>query len=128
MPLPSRPTRDKLTPCGRVVTRTVLQPLSRSSIAARCHLSSVYTDVNAGRLHTPAEVGQDPAYALRSVTKLYRTTPLRGLWLPPQLKGPYFHDGNAATLAQAVDHYVKLFNLSLTAQQKADLVEYLKTL
>jgi cytochrome c peroxidase len=73
-------------------------------------------------------VGQDPAYALRSVTNLYRTTPLRGLWLPPQLKGPYFHDGNAATLAQAVDHYVKLFNLSLTAQQKADLVEYLKTL
>jgi hypothetical protein len=95
---------------------------------ARCHLSSVYTDVNAGRLHTPAEVGQDPAYALRSATKLYRTTPLRGLWHPPELKGPYFHDGKAATLAEAVDHYVHLFNLSLTEQQKADLVEYLKTL
>jgi hypothetical protein len=95
---------------------------------ARCHLSSVYTDVNAGRLHTPAEVGQDPAYALRSATKLYRTTPLRGLWHPPELKGPYFHDGKAATLAEAVDHYVHLFDLSLTGQQKADLVEYLKSL
>jgi hypothetical protein len=95
---------------------------------ARCHLGSTYTDVNAGRLHTAAEVGQDPVYALRSVTKLYRTTPLRGLWHPPQLKGPYFHDGNAGTLADAVDHYVQLFGLSLTAQQKADLVEYLKTL
>ena len=95
---------------------------------ARCHLSSVYTDVNAGRLHTPAEVGQDAAYALRSATKLYRTTPLRGLWHPPQLKGPYFHDGKAATLAEAVDHYVQLQNLSLTAQQKADLVEFLKSL
>jgi hypothetical protein len=96
---------------------------------ARCHLGSTYTDVNAGlRLHTAAEVGQDPAYALRSVTKLYRTTPLRGLWHPPQLKGPYFHDGTAGTLAEAVDHYVQLFGLSLTAQQRADLVEYLKTL
>ena len=72
--------------------------------------------------------GTDPAYALRRVTKLYRTTPLRGLWHPPQLKGPYFHDGSAPTLAAAVDHYVQLFGLSLTSQQKADLVEYLKTL
>jgi hypothetical protein len=95
---------------------------------ARCHLGSTYTDVNTGRLHTAAEVGQDPAYALRSATGLYRTTPLRGLWHPPQLEGPYFHDGNAATLAEAVDHYVQLFGLSLTAQQRADLVEFLKTL
>jgi hypothetical protein len=95
---------------------------------ARCHLGSTYTDVNAGRLHTAAEVGQDPAYALRSVTKLYRTTPLRGLWHQPELEGPYFHDGKAGTLADVVDHYVQLFGLSLTAQQRADLVEYLKTL
>lgn len=95
---------------------------------ARCHLGSTYTDVNAGRLHSPAEDGQDPAYAERSATKLYRTTPLRGLWHPPQLAGPYFHDGSAATLSEAVDHYVQLFGLSLTAQQRADLVEFLKTL
>jgi hypothetical protein len=95
---------------------------------ASCHMGSVYTDVNDGILHTPAEVGQDPAYALRSATKLYRTTPLRGLWNPPQLQGPYFHDGTAATLSATVDHYVQLQSLVLTPQQKADLVEYLKTL
>ena len=95
---------------------------------ARCHIGSTYTDVNAGRLHTAAEVGQDPSYALRSVTKRYRTTPLRGLWNPPQLEGPYFHDGRARTLAEAVDHYVRLFDLALTARQRADLVEFLKTL
>ncbi len=94
----------------------------------RCHIGSTFTDVNAGKLHTPAAVGQDPAYALRSVTKLYRTTPLRGLWNPPQLQGPYFHDGSASTLQEVVDHYVVRFNLSLTTQQKLDLVEYLKTL
>jgi cytochrome c peroxidase len=84
--------------------------------------------VNQGILHTPAEDGQNPAYALRSASKLYRTTPLRGLWHPPQLKGPYFHDGHARTLEATIDHYVQLQGLTLTARQKADLVEYLKTL
>ena len=93
-----------------------------------CHLAGSLSDVNAGRLHPAAEVGQDPAYAQRSATKLYRTTPLRGLWHQPQLKGPYFDDGSAATLEAAVDHYVGLFKLTLTDRQKSDLVEYLKTL
>jgi hypothetical protein len=95
---------------------------------ARCHAGALYTDVNRGRLHTAAEVGQDPATAARSATGLYRTTPLRGLWHPPQLRGPYFHDGGAATLRQVVAHYVRLFDLSLSPQQKEDLVAYLKTL
>jgi cytochrome c peroxidase len=95
---------------------------------ARCHLGSTYTDVNTGKLHTAAEVGQDPAYAARSATGLYRTTPLRGLWHPPQLKGPYFHDGNATTLEAVVAHYTQLLGLTLTADQRADLVAYLKTL
>ena len=68
------------------------------------------------------------AYALRSATKRYRTTPLRGLWHPPLLKGPYFHDGSAATLDAVVGHYVKKFDLSLTARQRTDLVEFLKSL
>ena len=95
---------------------------------ASCHLGGALTDVGANRLHAAADVGQDPAYALRSVTKLYRSTPLRGLWHPPQLVGPYFHDGSAPTLEAVVDHYVQLFGLNLTGQHKADLVEYLKTL
>ena len=93
-----------------------------------CHQAGSLSDVNRGVLHQPSEVGQDPAYAARSATKLYRTTPLRGLWHPPQLKGPYFHDGNAKTLESAVAHYVALFKLSLDDRQKRDLVEYLKTL
>jgi hypothetical protein len=95
---------------------------------ASCHLGDVLTDINAGRLHDAAEVGQDPVYAQRTVTKMYRTTPLRGLWHPPQLTGPYFHDGNAPTLEAVVNHYVHLLGLQLTTQQQADLVEYLKTL
>jgi cytochrome c peroxidase len=67
-------------------------------------------------------------YAARSITKKYRTTPLRGLFRPPQLQGPYFHDGSAATLEAVVQHYQSVLQLNLTAQQREDLVAYLKTL
>ena len=63
-------------------------------------------------------------YASRSATKGYRTTPLRALWQ----HAPYFHDGSAATLADVVDHYDRLQGLGLAADEKRDLVEYLKSL
>ncbi|HEU4939099.1 MAG TPA: hypothetical protein VFT39_21775, partial [Vicinamibacterales bacterium] len=66
----------------------------------------------------------NPGYAQRSATKQYRTTPLRGLFQHP----PYFHDGSARDLAAVVEHYNALLALNLTAAQKADLVEYLKSL
>jgi processive rubber oxygenase RoxA-like protein len=97
---------------------------------ASCHQGSTFTDVLSGPtrtvpfLHDPAEVGTDPAYALRTATGKYRTTPLRGLWQHP----PYFHDGSAPDLLAVVDHYDQLFALDLTAAQKADLVEFLKSL
>jgi mono/diheme cytochrome c family protein len=90
-----------------------------------CHVGGDGTDNNGGnKLHAPEETGMDGAYAARTANKAYRTTPLRGLWQHP----PYFHDGSAATLADVVTHYNQARNLQLTAQQQADLVEYLKTL
>ena len=122
---------DAPEPLGNVDEASVRRGHAVFNGVARCtscHLGDAKTDVNANRLHTPAEVGQDAAYAVRSATKLYRTTPLRGLWSPPQLQGPYFHDGSAKTLEAVVDHYVQLFGLTLTSGQRADLVAYLKTL
>ncbi|MGH7443388.1 MAG: hypothetical protein ACREKM_00855, partial [Longimicrobiales bacterium] len=96
---------------------------------SRCHFPErAFTDNNAGRLHDPAETGMESVYASRSVTRRYRTTPLRGLFHPPQLQGPYFHDGSAATLDEVVAHYNSVLDLNLDAQQMRDLVEYLKTL
>ena len=89
---------------------------------ATCHAGAQFTDANS-RLHDPAEVPTDPRHAERSATGQYRTTPLRALWQ----HAPYFHDGSAATLADVVDRY-DAQGLGLTASQKADLVEYLKTL
>lgn len=49
---------------------------------------------------------------------------LRGL----AARAPYFHNGAAKTLSDAVEFYNQRFNLALTAQQKDDLVAFLKTL
>lgn len=38
------------------------------------------------------------------------------------------HDGGAADLLAVVNHYNSVFQLGLRDKQKADLVEYLKTL
>jgi len=97
---------------------------------ASCHQSPNFTDVLSGPkstvpfLHDPAEVGMDPTYAAKTATGKYRTTPLRGLWQHP----PYFHDGSAPNLLAVVNHYNQLFALNLTAAQKADLGEFLKSL
>ena len=95
-----------------------------------CHTPPNFTDVlrsgdrDVPLLHSPAETGMEPEYARRSVNKNYRTTPLRGIWQHP----PYFHDGSAANLLAVVNHYDRVLSLGLTAAQKADLVEYLKSL
>ena len=87
-----------------------------------CHYGPSLT--GEGELHTAAATGMDPAYAQRSATGRYRATPLRALWQ----HGPYFHDGSAATLAEVVEHYDAHFDLGLTEQERAVLVEYLKSL
>ncbi|MFI5006160.1 MAG: c-type cytochrome [Solirubrobacterales bacterium] len=88
---------------------------------ASCHSGAAFTDE---KLHAPAETGMDGSYAARSATKKYRATPLRALWQHP----PYFHDGKAANLGAVVDHYDTTLKLKLTADQKKDLVEFLKSI
>lgn len=97
---------------------------------ATCHQQPNFTDVLSGPkrtvpfLHDPTETGMDAAYAARTATGKYRTTPLRALWQ----HAPYFHDGSAPDLLAVVNHYDQLFGLGLTEAQKGDLVEYLKSL
>jgi len=91
-----------------------------------CHSGALYTDANT-RLHPPADSvvePETPSYASRSATKQYRTSPLKGLWQ----HAPYFHDGSAATLADVVSVYNTKRSLNLSAQQRSDLTEYLKSL
>jgi cytochrome c553 len=96
---------------------------------ASCHSGTFFTDANT-RLHAPSEVVSEPepngvrSYAARSASKQYRTTPLRAL----ALHAPYFHNGVAATLEAVVELYNTRKGLNLSAQQKADLVQYLRSI
>jgi cytochrome c peroxidase len=89
---------------------------------SECHAGASFSD--APKLHAPAEIGMETNEARRSVTGMYRTTPLRGAWSHP----PYFHDGSAATLLDVVVHYDQVRKLQLSTAQRADLAQYLLSL
>lgn len=93
---------------------------------ATCHSGASFTDANS-RLHLPADSmaePETPSYASRTATQQYRTSPLRGVWQ----HAPYFHDGSAATLDDVAHTYNSRRALGLTAQEVADLAQYLKSL
>jgi hypothetical protein len=52
----------------------------------------------------------------------------RGLFMKPENKGRFYHDGRFKTLLDVVKSYNSRFNLNLTDQEQLDLVEYLKSL
>jgi hypothetical protein len=90
-----------------------------------CHMAPLFTEPG-WNMHTAAEIGIDDFQANRGPDKKYRTSPLRGLFTHGQ--GGYYHDGRFASLSDVVTHYDATFSLGLANAQKADLVEYLKSL
>jgi hypothetical protein len=92
---------------------------------ASCHVPPLFTEPG-NNLHAASEIGIDDFQARRSPTGKYRTAPLAGLWT--HQKGGFYHDGRFATMQAVVEHYDSFFRLSLSTQQKKDLVEYLKSL
>jgi hypothetical protein len=92
---------------------------------ASCHVAPTYTEPG-WNMHTAQEIGIDDFQANRAPDRRYRTAPLKGLWT--HTKGGFYHDGRFATLPDVVNHYDTFFGLSLSEQEKADLVEYLKSL
>ena len=122
-PLPPAGSFDPVTAArGKIVFEGAGQ-------CSSCHSGPKLTDANI-RLHAASEVVSEPepngapSYASRSATKQYRTAPLAGLWQ----HAPYFHNGSASTLDAVVETYDTKKALGLTISQKADLVQYLKSL
>ncbi len=116
-----KPPKDSFDPVAAARGRRLFRDEAK---CASCHPAPLYTDVGTGRLHPPASVGAEPVYASRSATGQYRATPLRALWQHP----PYFHDGSAPDLPAVVERYNRVLALNLTPAQKADLVQFLKSL
>jgi hypothetical protein len=92
---------------------------------AQCHVPPLFTEPG-WNTHKPSEIGIDDFQANRSPDNTYRTAPLRGLFA--HMKGGFYHDGRFATLLDVVNHYDKFKKLTLTEQEKKDLIEYLKSL
>ncbi len=93
---------------------------------AQCHVPPLFTEPG-WNMHRFDEIGIDRSHAERGPEQeYYRTTPLSGLWT--HTRGGFYHDGRFATLEDVVAHYDGVFGLGLSSAEKADLIEYLKSL
>jgi cytochrome c peroxidase len=101
---------------------------------ASCHRAPLWTEPGWND-HTPSEMKIDSFQADRSPDGAYKTMSLaglyireRGLFMKPENKGRFYHDGRFQALLDVVNSYNSRFNLGLTSQESQDLVEYLKSL
>jgi len=99
-----------------------------------CHHEPLWTEPGWNQ-HSADEMKIDSFESDRAPGHAYQTVNLagifvreRGLFMFPQNKGRFYHDGRFQTLLDVVNSYDARFNLRLTDQEKHDLVEYLKSL
>lgn len=99
-----------------------------------CHHEPLWTEPGWNQ-HTAEEMKIDSFEADRSPGHAYQTMNLaglfvreRGLYMFPQNKGRFYHDGRFKTLTDVVNSYNDRFSLGLSDQETQDLVEYLKSL
>src|SRR4029077_20246709 len=103
-------------------------------------------NIGVGDLDSPLDVSYLPVITLQnnSTGAIKQTTDpgralITGKWKDigrlkgPILRGlpsraPYFHNGSAGTLGDVVDFYNQRFSVGFTAQEKDDLVAFLRTL
>jgi cytochrome c peroxidase len=127
--------------------------LSEVASCTLCHLPPVYSDtlfhnVGVGVAAPKPDPGRGKIVADAAAKASRPATPeelkLQGAFKTPTLRGvaltaPYFHDGSAATLEEAVDYMLrggtananldeKLKPKTLTAQQRKDLLAFLRAL
>jgi hypothetical protein len=93
-----------------------------------CHVPPIFTEPGYN-LHTAQEIGIDSFQADRGPERRYVTSVLRALFDTQKIhKGGFYHDGRFPTLDAVIDHYDSHFRLRLTAEEKHDLSEYLKSI
>jgi hypothetical protein len=99
-----------------------------------CHREPLWTEPGWND-HKPGDIHIESFQADRSPDHAYRTMNLagvfvreRGLFMKPENKGRFYHDGRFPTLLDVVQSYNARFALNLTDQEEHDLVEYLKSL
>jgi hypothetical protein len=91
---------------------------------ANCHVLPETTEPGWNE-HPPSQICTDAFQANRGPDGTYRTASLKGMFA--RSKRGFYHDGRFPTLTAVVNHYNSCFHLHLTAQQRSDLVQYLKS-
>lgn len=120
--------KDSVNSCGPLNIGTE-NPDRRASGNGQIQELPLYTfNCTSGPLAGTFPQVMDPGFALTSglcndIGK-FKVPGLRGL----AARAPYFHDGQAATLNDVVDFYNTRFNIKLTPQEQADLVNFLNSL
>lgn len=95
---------------------------------SECHPAPYYTDntmhdMQTARFFEAGTMVADSGMKAVADGKI-KTFPLRGL----KDSAPYWHDGRLLTIEDTVEYHNLLLGTQLTAQEKADLVEFLRTL
>jgi cytochrome c peroxidase len=126
------PPAPKLNVYGRLDRRKATESEARGedlffgkANCAICHTPPFYTDgtmhdLKVERFYRPRMEGGMMITAQGPI----KTFPLRGIKESP----PYFHDGRLLTLEDAVEFFNLILELNLTAQEKTDLVAFLRVL
>ena len=126
------PPAPKLTHDGRLDrTKATEQELRGEAVfqkhCASCHPAPFYTDNLAHDLrverfydHVGSTSDGKPGRAEGPI----KTFPLRGLKDSP----PYFHDGRLLTIEDSVEFFNLVLQAKMSAQEKADMAAFLKTL
>jgi cytochrome c peroxidase len=92
---------------------------------ARCHQTPYYTDNTMHDLRAERFYKQELANGMMMAHDgAIKTFPLRGIKDSP----PYLHDGRCFTLEDTVEYFNLVLQLRLHAEEKKDLVAFLRTL
>jgi cytochrome c peroxidase len=117
-----------------------LELFEGKALCTRCHVGFNLTDgifhnLGVGMKAAKPDLGRFVVTKAKEDTGAFKTPTLRDL----QRTAPYMHDGSQATLEEVVDFYdrggepnpwldVKVVKLGLSAQEKADLLAFLRSL
>jgi cytochrome c peroxidase len=104
----------------------LLFDIGTASAAARTPDLPLYTIRNrmTGEERELTDTGRGNVTGLWNDLGRFKTPTLRAL----AARAPYFHNGTAATLEDVVRHYERRLGFVFTAQERADLVAFLKAL
>ena len=126
------PPAPKLNVYGRLDRRRATESEARGedlffgkANCAQCHPAPFYTDgtmhdLMVERFYKPRMEGG----MMMTKQGPIKTFPLRGIKESP----PYFHDGRLLTLEDTVEFFNLILELNLTAQEKTDLVAFMRVL